>query len=82
MSPEMAPMFSIGKVLMLAALIGAVLTAYRWLRRVEKLRERAARTAVQPRLVTEEMIKCKVCGVYVPARGARNCGYADCPFGS
>jgi len=73
-------MFSIGKLVMLAALIGAVLLAYRWFHRLEKLRERARRAAAQPRLVTEEMVKCKVCGVYVPARGTRTCGYADCPF--
>jgi len=28
----------------------------------------------------EDMIACRVCGAYVPARGARSCGRADCPY--
>ena len=73
-------MFSVGKLLMLVALIGAVLMAYRWFHRIGSLRDRARRRVAQPRLVTEDMVKCKVCGIYVPARGTRTCGYANCPF--
>jgi len=73
----------IAKLLMLAALIGAVLTAFRWYGRFQQFQARRARTeaeASQPRQLTEEMVKCRVCGVYVPTRGARDCGYADCPY--
>jgi hypothetical protein len=30
----------------------------------------------------EDMIKCRVCGAYVPARGALGCGQPGCPYGS
>lgn len=69
-----------GKLLTLIMLAGAVYAAWRWHRRGELAREAEARAA-QPRIPTESMVKCKACGVYVPAEGARNCGYADCPYG-
>lgn len=28
----------------------------------------------------EDMAQCKVCGAYVPAKGASRCGRADCPL--
>ena len=28
----------------------------------------------------EELTPCRVCGAYVAARGAANCGRADCPY--
>ncbi len=28
----------------------------------------------------EDMAQCKVCGAYVPAKGASRCGRSDCPF--
>lgn len=28
----------------------------------------------------EETVKCRVCGAYVPLRGASNCGQPGCPF--
>ena len=28
----------------------------------------------------EDMAQCKVCGAYVPAKGATRCGRPDCPF--
>lgn len=28
----------------------------------------------------EDMAQCKVCGAYVPAKGATRCGRADCPY--
>ncbi len=76
-------MFSFGKLLTLALMIGLVVMAYRWHRRFEQYRTaraRARRAAVRPQPAIEDMIKCRACGVYVPARGARDCGYADCPY--
>ncbi len=70
-----------GKLITLLLLAGALYTAWKWHRRAERIRAAAARAA-QPRIPTESMVKCKACGVYVPAEGARNCGYADCPYGS
>jgi len=69
----------VGKLLTLILLAAAVYAAWKWHRRQEAIRAAEARAA-QPRIPTETMIKCKVCGVYVPAEGARNCGYADCPY--
>ncbi len=28
----------------------------------------------------EDMMQCRVCGAYVPAKGATRCGRADCPL--
>ena len=71
---------ALGKLITLLLLAGAVYAAWRWLRRAELARDAEARAA-QPGIPTETMVKCRVCGVYVPAEGARNCGYADCPYG-
>ncbi len=43
---------------------------------------RAPNTAARNRLEAEDMVACKVCGTYVPAKGARSCGRADCPWHS
>lgn len=72
----------IAKLFVLIALLGAVFTAFRWYGRLEQFRTRRERekaAADQPRQLTEDMVKCRVCGVYVPSQGARDCGYADCP---
>ena len=34
----------------------------------------------KPAKPIEDMAQCKVCGAYVPASGARNCGRAKCPY--
>lgn len=31
-------------------------------------------------LDVEDMVECRVCGNFVPAKGARHCGRADCPW--
>ena len=40
------------------------------------------RTAKEPEQqdAAEELTPCRVCGAYVAARGAANCGRADCPY--
>ena len=63
-----------GKLLTLIILGAIVYAAWRWQRRKD-----AARAAA-PRLAAETMVKCRVCGAYVAAEGARDCGYADCPY--
>ncbi len=40
-------------------------------------RSRAKGKAAKP---VEDMAQCKLCGAYVPAIGARNCGRDKCPF--
>ena len=39
---------------------------------------RAASTAAGSEV--EETVKCRVCGAYVPVRGAVKCGQPGCPF--
>ena len=34
----------------------------------------------KPSKPIEDMAQCKVCGAYVPASGARNCGRDKCPY--
>lgn len=80
-------MFSLGKLLFLALLLGGAWVGWRWLRRVEQIRARireeraaAAPTSVFAQRTAEEMQPCPVCRVYVPVSGAGPCGRHDCPF--
>ena len=34
----------------------------------------------EPATEVEETVKCRICGAYVPVRGATNCGQPSCPF--
>ncbi len=79
--------FGITKLLVLAAIIGAVWYGFKWMGRVEKVRRRKVKRdsgggngrseGVEG---PEEMIACGVCGVYVAAQGAQSCGRGDCPY--
>jgi uncharacterized protein len=31
-------------------------------------------------IVAEDLVKCRVCGAFVPAKSATRCGRADCPY--
>lgn len=86
--------FSLQKLLVLALIIAVVWFAFRYLGRVQSQRKAEAKAArkVQRRgrwsfgrdpdedMGAEDMIACRVCSSYVPARGARACGRADCPY--
>lgn len=73
------------KILLIVLVIAAV---WWWHRRNQiKKREQAelernpqGRAKSQPAKPIEDMAQCKVCGAYVPASGAKNCGREDCPF--
>ncbi len=77
------------KILLIVAVIGVV---WWWHRRNQiKAREREeldrnprTRTGSgakgKPAKPIEDMAQCRVCGAYVPAKGATRCGRADCPF--
>ena len=73
------------KILILVLVVGVV---WWWHRRNQiKAREqaeldRAARTGTknQPAKPVEDMAPCRVCGAYVPAKGASRCGRDNCPF--
>jgi len=79
--------FSFGKLLLLLLLVAAVWFGFRHVSRVEAVR-RALREELQRRqrpqkaqpIEAEDLVKCAPCGAYVAARGATNCGRADCPW--
>lgn len=88
--------FSIQKLLVLAAVIGVVWYGFKWLTRLQEVRDAQegrtpkkkrrwpgfARRANKepPANAAEDMTECPVCGTYVAARGASNCGRTDCPY--
>jgi hypothetical protein len=75
------------KLLLLLLVIAAVWFGFRYVGRVEAvrqaLREQLARRQQPqkaPRVEAEDLAGCSVCGAYVAARGASHCGRADCPW--
>jgi len=87
---------SIQKLLLLAAILGAVWYGFKFVGRLKDERDAAAksrgksagqsnpwqsrRAASSEALEAEEMVQCPVCDAFVPARRAGNCGRADCPY--
>ena len=39
-----------------------------------------ARGHARPAIATEDLVKCRTCGAFVPAKSAMACGRADCPY--
>jgi len=77
--------FSIGKLLFTAAVVAAVIFGWKWLNRVQAVRGGGSPRKTQgasppPAVEAVDMTPCPACGDYVPAKGARNCGRADCPY--
>jgi uncharacterized protein len=84
---------SLAKLIVLVGIILVVWYAFKFAARVQEVREAEARRQTTHRRATprgeerhaseevEDMVKCRVCGAYVPVRGAGNCGQADCPYG-
>ncbi|HEX6978412.1 MAG TPA: hypothetical protein VF342_03865 [Alphaproteobacteria bacterium] len=75
---------SLAKILLFVAVVAAIWFGWRWYQRWElahRGQNRAGRKRESPRAVTaEEMVPCRVCGTYVPARGATTCARRDCPY--
>ena len=87
--------FSLQKLLVLAAIVAIVWYGFKYVGRLQQMRDasnvprarkrrwpgraqRTERPAEGP--AAEDMVQCPVCDAYVPARGATNCGRADCPY--
>jgi uncharacterized protein len=80
------------KLILLVVVVLAVWYGVRFITRIGQMREvlrRAAEQAAmnaraaQPRapvLVAEDLVKCRICSAFVPAKSATRCGRADCPF--
>lgn len=82
---------SLGKLLILILLIGIVWYGFKYVQRVEEIRQRLRRQMDgQGRgagqdgnsRVAEDLVKCPRCGAYVAAKSRASCGRADCPWGS
>jgi len=82
------PDFSLGKLIVLGVIIAVVWYGWKYVQRVEAVR-RALKAEIERRRAgapsaqnrpTENLVKCAVCGTYVPSRGARACSRADCPW--
>ena len=85
--------FSLQKLLLLAAVIGAVWYGFKLVSRMQQNRElEARREGGKPRRgrnaasgggagdEPETMVPCPVCGVYVASGAAKSCGRRDCPY--
>ena len=88
--------FSIQKLLVLAAVIGAVWYGFKMIGRLDQARkaEGKGRNAGKPSWwpsrdggsqagapEAEDMVQCPTCQAYVPARGAKACEREGCPYG-
>jgi hypothetical protein len=77
--------FSLQKLLVLAALIGAAWYGFKLIGRWQEGRE--VSEAKRPRAggraaaeEVEEMVECPRCGAFVAKRGAQPCERDDCPY--
>jgi hypothetical protein len=82
---------SLGKLLVLGAIVFVVWYGFKYRGRIEAVRraferERAARRDRPPdrtsrTIAAEDLVKCDRCGSYVAAHATSSCGRADCPWG-
>ncbi|MDJ0611795.1 MAG: hypothetical protein QNJ67_22675 [Kiloniellales bacterium] len=86
-------MFSLQKLLLLAALVGAVWYGFKLVSRLQEARQldRSVKSQRRPvkgggdggkaeRKEAEEMVRCPVCEAFVAARAQSSCGRPDCPY--
>jgi hypothetical protein len=82
---------SLGKLLVLAAIILVVWYGFKYTTRVNAVRDtlrramadkarQGAAPATRPP-AAEDLVKCERCGAYVAAGSSAACGRADCPWG-
>ena len=69
-------MFSLSKLLILAALIAAVWFGFRWYKRLEHTG--ALKRKPRDQIGAQDTVRCPACGVYV-IKGSGPCRRADCP---
>jgi hypothetical protein len=73
--------FGFGKLLVLAIIVAAVWYGFKFVGRMDRQRKR--KVADEQKKTADsigEMEKCRVCGTYVVADGAENCGRQGCPY--
>lgn len=80
---------SLGKIIVLVAIVAVVWYGFRWFSQLDHARKRAERQqpaarktadAGTARTGVEETVRCPVCDAFVAARGATSCGRPDCPY--
>ena len=78
-------MFTLHKLAVLIAIIGAAWYGLKLLERLQGMRRAAVRASDgenPAQLGRQDLSRCEACGVFVPARGAGStCGRGDCPRG-
>jgi len=73
--------FGIGKLLVLAIIVAAVWYGFKLIGRLDQQRKRKiAENEKKPADSVGKMEKCPVCGTYVLAKGAADCGREGCPY--
>jgi hypothetical protein len=80
----MALMFGAGfqKILILIAVVTAVWYGFRFIGQLAAERRKLQREAERRRpagRAVQDMVKCRLCGDYVPASGVASCANAHCP---
>ena len=74
-------MFSLSKILVLAAIIALVWYGFKSANRASRIRAgQKIDEGSGDRPEIEDMAKCAVCDTFVPASGAANCGRETCPY--
>ena len=71
----------IQKIIILAAIVAAVWYGFRFVARLDQ--QRKQRVARKERDAVDEVsdtVKCPVCGTYVAAQSAGDCGESGCPY--
>ncbi|MGH6989524.1 MAG: hypothetical protein ACREFD_02560 [Stellaceae bacterium] len=87
---------AIGELLFILFVLAVLWYGVKFMARVGEVRQalrRAARQAAaanaaqmqnqraQSAIPTENLVKCRTCGAFVPANSATSCGRDDCPWG-
>jgi len=80
---------SFNKLFVLVVIIMAVWYGFKFIGQLDRARKAALRQQTKTRPAApsggaanqvEDMVKCRVCGTYMPSRGASACGKAGCPY--
>jgi hypothetical protein len=75
----------LGKILLTLVVVVFVWSGFKYLARMAELRQRRESAPPPPKrqpgdASAETMVECRVCGTWLPARGAKSCGRPDCPY--
>jgi len=81
---------SLNKLLVLIVIVMAVWYGFKFIGELDRLRKQALRqqrgqgkargARAEGALQAEDMVKCRICGTYMPSTGATSCGKPNCPY--